>query len=358
MERRKKVAVLLCLLLVSSMVATTAAASAKKPEKPPPEPEPVPTGTLYVMYTVDGTNWVWTMDPDGNNKAQDHKWAGYYMRMSHDQHGGNWWYVGFKPEGSSTYPDGEPRWEVFAVRGDGQKSVRLTNDADWEHMYLSCRPCWGHDDSYISWSAVVWEKDASGNDVVKEAGIYKASVTWDSNGDVTGIGTISTVLSTGYTSYNDQYYHSLAREQMDWSSDGKKFVYMLEDTSTSTINVHLYDTEASSSTEVVAGWGPRLSPDGNYIAYGKSQGLYMIKVDGTGETQLVEASNKGNIKGRCRDWDWSPDSKFLSLRYYTVNSKKPGQGDSDVYVVDLNGAKDCVTSSWSGESGKWNVGWR
>ena len=354
MNRKKKMAVLMCLILVSSMVLTTAAVSAKKPPKPPPEPEPTPEGTLYILYPDDGVNWVWSMDADGSNMAKDHQWGG--GTLSRSQHGGHWWYIGWKAVGG-TYPDGEPRWHIYAHRDDGLMEVQLTTDGNMEMNYLSIEPCWGHDDSYISWSAMIWDVDVSGNDEVREAGIYSASVTWDANGDMTGLGTIDRIYTSGHYSSPNGRKWVYAREHMDWSPDGTKMVFLWYDEVEGAISMVVYDESSSTTTDLVVGGWPRWSHDGNYIAYTRSYSLYIIKTDGTGETKLLSGGSKGNTRTSVHYWDWSLDSKYLSFRLVTTNTRKIGTGDSDIYIVNLSGTKTCLTSSLN-DGSKGNVGWR
>jgi len=350
---RKKTAVLVCLLLVGSMVATTAAVSAKKPENPGGG-DPEPTGTLYVMSYDNDEPWVWSLDPDGKNAAKDHPYHGTILSRS--QHDGYWWYVAWVAMGGN-YPDGQPRWHIFAMREDGQKEVQITTDDNMEMNYLSIDPTWGHDDSYITWSAMVWDKDADGNDYVKEAGIYSIDVSWDSNGDLVKDGSITRIYSTGVKeaiSGGLRWVH--ARDCMDWSPDGAKMVFMLYDETDSTIMIVIVDVATGTKTDLVSGYYCKWSPDGDYIAFGENNHLYMIKTDGTGRTTLAESANKGNVYGRIRDWDWSPDSKFLSYRYY-VSGGKIGGGTAGIYVVSLGGTKNCVTNSLN-DGLKMNVGWR
>jgi hypothetical protein len=355
---RKKMAVLMCLLLVSSMVATTAAVSAGKPDKPGKPgggDDPKPTGTLYIMSYDNEEPWVWSMDPDGKNAVKEHLWKGQYFALSRSQHGGNWWYVGWRAMGG-TYPDGQPRWHIYAVREDGQKEVQITTDDNMEMNYLSIDPSWGHDDSYISWSALVWAKDASGNDYVKESGIYSIPVDWDADGNLYKDGSISLIYSSGYKNVEGRFKWAYARDCMDWSPDGSKMVFMLYDETVSGSKIVIVDVATGAKTDLVSGYYCKWSPDGNYIAFGESNHLYIIKTDGTGRTTLAESARKGNVYGRIRDWDWSPDSKFLTYRYY-VSGGKTGGGTTGIYVVSLGGSKNCVTNSLDAGV-KMNVGWR
>ena len=356
----KKTAVLVCLLLVSSMMVTTAAVSAKKPGTDPPDPGPTPTGTLYVLHPEDGTNWVWSMDPDGTNAAHDHEWSVGYQgwMMSRAQHGGFWWYVGWKAE-TGYYPDGQPRFHIYAAREDGQNEVQVTTDDDMELNYLCIDPIWGHDDGYVSFSAMVWGTDGSGNDMVEEAGIYTVSLTWDANGDISAVGTVGDPIysCSVYTSPTGLRW-PYARDYMDWSPDGEKMAFMEWDPDVAGLNIMIYDTTSDSLSTLTAGIYPKWSPDGKKIAFGGSGShLYVINVDGTGITELVTAVSKKTQRGRVETWDWSPDSEFLSYHYKVTNTQTYNLIVNGVYVVSMSGSTDCVTDTWN-DGTIVNVGWR
>jgi Tol biopolymer transport system component len=148
------------------------------------------------------------------------------------------------------------------------------------------------------------------------------------------------------------------RETMDWSPDGKKITYMKWDLVDNVGKVYIYDIENDVETELVRGYNPQWSPDGNYLSFGQDRSVLIIKPDGTGNTTLAKSSYKGNILKTARYQYWSPDSKYLMYHIYTINYKNRGSYPTDIYVVDLDGNADCLTSSLTSTDWKAPVGWR
>ncbi len=351
MVSKKKVAVLLCLLLVSSMVATTAAVSAKKPGTDPPEPEPTPTGTIYFGSPEDGVGYLWTMEPDGSSKTM--LYTNVNGMMSEEMHGGHYWFLHYNWV-SGYYPDGQRCQEIFAVRDDGQRSVQLTDDTTLATNYICCPPAWGSDDAFISWSTYRWGTGDEG-DYVYDAGIYKATIAFDGNGDVTGIGTIGLVYDTGYWNGNIggvPQYRPNARDSLDWSPDGKRVVYGTN------AGTYIYDTDSDSSCKLTNGYYAEWDPDGNLIAILDNNDLLTVKPDGTDRTTVVDLSNTRTKNVSVQRVYWSPDGEFMtylvwerSLVRLTLNFY--------LYVVQKDGTDDtCVSKDLKANEWKVIRGWR
>ncbi len=344
---RKKMAVLMCLLLVSSMVATTAAVSAKKPEKPPPEPEPTPTGTIYYVYSDGGPYHVWSMNPDGRSRSELYQFPG--GMMSREEHGGEYWFVYFARI-DGTYPDGQPCQEIFVCKGGEGEPDQITDDTTLATSRYSCQVTWGPDDAFISWSAYRWGTDAEG-DYVYDAGIYTAVVNYDDNGDVTGLGTITLVLDTGYWTSTGAVtqYRPVARDNLDWSPDGEKVVYGTND------GLYLYDTVGDSSSFLASGWYPQWSPDGSLITYVKAD-LFIINPDGTGGTKIVDVTDTVQMRLYVSWTYWSPDGEFLVYYKYAIGNNKVNMY---IHVVQKDGTDDsCISRGLTTAEPKPTVGWR
>ncbi len=354
MER--KILVFVCLLVIALMVASTVPVGAKKPPKDPPDGGSDPTGTIYYTYHEDGTHNVYTMNADGSSKTKQNEWPGEYYSMSRSEHGGKWWFIGFDSV-TGSYPDGQPRYEIFATSDDGQTSVQLTDDADMAYTRLSIPPTWGLSDDTVTWSAVIWGTDASGNDVETGAGIYQATVNWVDDA-VTSIGTINEVVDCSAHNYGSTQYHPAAREGMDWSPDGTKLTYGRYDDMDKVIKVYIYAISSDVETELATGYNPKWSPDGALIAYGYARDLYIIKPDGTGETKLVTHDEKVKSMESIRHHLWAPDNKFLVYQSRKISYTKIGVQYTNIVVVDLDGDKDVLTGTLTSTEYKTTVGWR
>ncbi len=351
---RKKVAVLLCLLLVSSMVATTAAVSAKKPDNPGGgggDEGPTPTGTIYYGYPEDGVGYMWTMDPDGSSRTKVGGLVG--GSMSGSEHGGHYWFVRYQTV-DGTYPDGQHRQEIFAARDDGAAPVQLTDDHTMATNYICCPPSWGPGDASISWSALRWGTDSDG-DFVYGAGIYTATVTFDSHGDVTGIGTVTLVHDTGYWSGpvgGGLNYYPVARDSLDWSPDGKKVVYGTNG------GTYLYDRGTDSSSKLTNGYYANWNPDGTLIAILDDNDLLTVKPDGTGRTTVVDLSNTKSTNMSVQRVLWSPDGEFMSYMVWKRSLVKFSTS-SYLYVVQADGTDiTCISKGLTATDWKVLRGWR
>lgn len=120
---------------------------------------------------------------------------------------------------------------------------------------------------------------------------------------------------------------------MTWAPDGKSIVYL----SNRDGGYHLYSvvlaTRETKQLTRGAGsdMGPIFSPDGKWIAFlrGPQTSLWLIKPDGTGETQVVKGPKVDDIH-------WAPDSRWLSfVREDEIRT-------NDVWLVSLTLDKDSV----------------
>ncbi len=352
---KRILAIFVCLLFIGTMFIAAAVVAPKPPKPPKPPDDPIPPGNIYYCYPDNDVYWEWTMKADGTSRTKNHLYISGIM--SHLEHDGHYWYIRFETISGSTYPDGQARQEIFAVRDDNSKSVQLTNDATLATNYLSCIPNWGPDDEFISWSAYRWYTDSNGEPYVDDGGIYKASVSFDANGDITGLGTINLVYETGTWSTgsgSNAEYYCIAREHLDWSPDGNKVVYTVLGGS-----LNVYDTVATEETTLTTGWVARWSPDGNYIAYKQNDNLEIIKSDGTGETTVVQAPDDNAYDNEVRNAEWSPDSNYLTYTYCQRFIKRVRPWKTSLYVVELDGTNNNCISSGMGETDwKMIIAWK
>ena len=133
-----------------------------------------PTGAVY--FLSGGEPYV--MDADGNNiQALPLNTTGFPSVGTHD---GDTWFLRLQPV-AGTYPNGDPRMELVAVREDGAATAVLISDPLFQPLetspYFSERSFrWATDDNVIdgkiSFGARLW--DVGG--FVVEQGVYQSPV--------------------------------------------------------------------------------------------------------------------------------------------------------------------------------------
>ncbi len=119
----------MCLLFLGTILAAAVVVGAPKPPKPPkPDPGPTATGTLFYHLYESDEIWVYTMNADGSEKTKQTLLEDAVLPLSRLKHGDYYWYLDFQAV-EGTYPDGQQRYEIFAIRDDNGKTVQLTDDA-------------------------------------------------------------------------------------------------------------------------------------------------------------------------------------------------------------------------------------
>ncbi len=119
-------------------------------------------GTICYRYQ----NLTWTMNSDGTGKTALPSAVGVYGVASRALHGGHRWFLQTLAIPGETCPSGQPRYELFAVRDDGESSVtgQLTNEPALERNGATPYRCtWKPGDGQISMVARRW----SGGQVVE-----------------------------------------------------------------------------------------------------------------------------------------------------------------------------------------------
>jgi Tol biopolymer transport system component len=357
LEKNKKWVILVAVLMLTSTFAFFTFVDAKKPPKPDDD-DSKPTGTIY-YWTLDENDdqYVYSMNGDGSSKTKLNPHLEGMYSLSHSKHGDNWWFTGFKSV-EGTYPDGQQKQMIVAIRDDGSKSSELILDSSLSIDRYSSNPVWNKGDSLISWSALKWTTDGSGDPIVSSAGLFKASVYFDSNGDVSGFGTITLVKSCGTWVGPNNILRPDIRERHSWSQDGKKVAYQKMNSGDTDKNVYIYDTVSAIETELVTG-GSSIdwSMDGNYVTYRKAGSVYIIKPDGTGNTFIVQEKQNGPSNTIIYP-TFSGDSKYLVYQHRFYKANTIG-ATYQLYIIGIDGSgKSCVTNNLDADDYKYAIAWR
>jgi len=147
-------------------------------------------GTIYFIDTGRETNYLWGMGSDGSNTTEIGKW-GYFNAPSRAFHNSQRWYLTTLGIPNESYPNGNQRVEVFAIRGDydnllnnnGETRVQLTNDPTLQAYFgWSQGMHWLPGDLAVSFKARRWV----GN-VLVEGGLYTANLAYRADGNIVGL---------------------------------------------------------------------------------------------------------------------------------------------------------------------------
>jgi hypothetical protein len=322
------------------------------------------------------------MDADGGNKTALPEGLITPARSSepsHDLHGGQRWWLCPRPvEGEGVYPDGVPRYGLFAVPEDGLgPEVLLAYDPSFQPMYIPSPdasyydhhglfPRWTLGDGRASWAARKWVGDR-----VVDGGIYTIEVTFDANGTPSPVGGPSGFAKVPVDidlegEYDVPPYYvppTLALSGYDWSPDGNALV-LSGPPASGLEGVMVWDPALPNPIQVIAldGAEPRWSPDGAKIAFHTMYSIDSINTinpDGSDRSTIAAAGNDERVFSPI----WSPASGHLvyTRRYFSMNRGRV-KFWMDVYRVGADGSgdtnltkdtdADCRAHAWrsSGES--------
>ena len=315
---------ILTLFVVSLTLLTCAGLTLAGTGKKPPKDDGgdgVASGQIY--FLSGGPAWV--MNADGSEKT-----LSVAGEPSRDVHSGYRWFLQIQPT-AGTFPNGDARQEIFAVREDGVTSVQLTTDSNVKPILTHEHPRveWATDsgtlDGKISFTGLRF--DDNGN--IIESGIFTALIVWDSGPSAASeslVWSVSLFEAAPGRFEPDTFSHA-------WSPNGTMLVHDAR----SAYDLQLVDLTYNTSSFLAEGIDVDWSPDGSLIAFESSDfgDLHVIDLDGGTETKLVDGGSKGRRFTLAGSPSFSPDSKFVAYERLKSGNADP---TIDVFVIGVDGS--------------------
>jgi hypothetical protein len=296
-----------------------------------------PTGIVYFLSGGDP----YVMDADGNNiQALPLNTTGF---PSVETHGGYTWFLRLQPV-AGTYPNGDPRMDLVAVREDGAATAVLISDPLFQPLetspYFSERSFrWATDnnviDGKISFGARLW--DVGG--FVVEQGVYQSPVGFDGSGAIMGSGPPELLFIVNDTP-------SEANDNLDiadhsWSPDGT----MLAFTTRAASDLYVMDVITGNTSLLVSFVQfPAWSPNGTIIAFTSNDGLETIDLANLDRTLHVETIVRKNSVTAPRGPTWLPGGDHIVYDDYNFD-RKSWSGSNNVRRLNLLDGSDIALTS-------------
>jgi TolB protein len=133
----------------------------------------------------------------------------------------------------------------------------------------------------------------------------------------------------------------------DWSPDGNRIAF--ESDRDGQREIYVMNADGTAPTRLTFSgnnYGPQWSPSGDRIAFSSSNGIWSIRPDGTGLTQLT--INAGPLIFDVHP-TWSPDGTWIAF-----DSRR--SGNQDLYVIrpDGTGMQRITTNGSADSNPSWN----
>ncbi len=150
--------------------------------------------------------------------------------------------------------------------------------------------------------------------------------------DGTELRVIASPLSVGFTHIGSP----------EWSADGRKIAVDMSKNSTATSHVIVMNSDGSEIKDLGPGCMPSFSKDGSEIVFSQpGKGIIKMKSDGT-DRKVIDASGWGT--------QWSPDGKWIAYGK---------SGNITLFDVETRKSRQLLTGDAANRYGTiyWNLGW-
>jgi len=121
----------------------------------------------------------------------------------------------------------------------------------------------------------------------------------------------------------------VAYSQASWSPKGRRLVLTRETRTNGKQDVVTIAATGGSLKQLAHGAEPAWSPDGHLIAYGSSDGIWLVRSDGRGRRRVATAGSKMPA--------WSPDGSTIVFARYLYDPLA-GYKNSDLFTVRRDGS--------------------
>lgn len=194
--------------------------------------------------------------------------------------------------------------EIYLMNADGTEQIRLTDTPENEH-----HPDWSPDGKRIVFSRTMPDKasdlfiiDLAGEEITRLTDTFKRTENYP-----------------------------------DWSPDGSQIVYSAFGGEEG--GIFAMKSDGSDPHLIMAGplHYPKWSPDGKWIAFDGEPGgnnfeVYIMKANGTEMRQVTNHPGGSGEYNKCPSW--SPDGKRL-VYFSTNRSPTPG---TDIFIINIDGS--------------------
>jgi len=267
-------------------------------EQNSPYPKPPLTARIAFVATghsvANASKEIFIMNPDGTGITPISNSPGDDVDPSWSPDGAH---IAFASKQDGNY-------EIYIMNADGSNQTRLTNKPEDDHY-----PTWSPDGKKIAFSSLENMHDE----------IYVINV------DGTGLTRL-----TNSPNVSERY--------PDWSPDGKTIVFSSFGGDTG--GIFMMDADGSNVRLVMAGplHNPKWSPNGKKVAFdGEPAGckfeIYIMNADGSNMREIT--NHPIGCGGYNKHPAWSPDGKKI---VYWSSDRDPQYKSENIYVINVDGS--------------------